>query len=133
MPDNKLTDNEIIKACKNCIHFTTCIFCNGGGCTAKDCGDYIEADLINNLQAENENLYKTINNMASSVGKINEKLPLIKTEAYKECIEMVKKISTKKKIVYVVDVSLQEQETGWLEIREEKLDNLLKELEDDNK
>ncbi len=57
----------------------------------------------------------------------------LQAEAYKECIEKVKAISIKKKIVYVADTSIQEQETGLLEIYEAALDNLLKELVGEDK
>ena len=95
MPDKKLTDAEIVKVleccskpvgenCKECpLHLTDCLKVNI---------DELTLDLINRLQAENDSLYKTINNMASSVGKINEKLPLIIVEAYKEFAERLRSI-----------------------------------------
>ncbi len=80
MNDKKLTDAEIVNALGrlSCKTLNDCKLINAA------------LDLINRLQEENENLYKTINNMDSSVGKINEKLPLIKAEAYKEFAEKVK-------------------------------------------
>ena len=72
MPD-KLTDAEIVKACKNCLHLEVClkhlkaispdtsqeeiniVLMRGGRCK-----NYIDKDLINRLQAENEMLEREI-------------------------------------------------------------------------
>ena len=126
-----MTDNEIKKACKNCIHYTTCIFCNGGGCTAKDCGDYIEANLINRLQAEvkrlenhlamsKKEIKKCVTHYKMACTERNEFLEQLKTakaEAYKECIEKVKE-------------EINKHSYGVLHktVINYKLDNLLKEL-----
>ena len=70
MLDNKLTDNEIIKACNNCLHYEACkgtyysakgdedilydfdgeMYANSG------CEDFQDKDLINRQKTENENL-----------------------------------------------------------------------------
>ena len=55
IPDKKLTDNEVIN-CKNCIHYIVCVFYNAHSQTTKNCGDYLDKDLINRLQAEKEAL-----------------------------------------------------------------------------
>ena len=90
MPD-KLTDSEIVKALECCANYkhTKCKGCPlGEDCmNVSICG--LALDLINRLKEENESLYKTINVMASGVGKINDKLPLIKVEAYKEFAEAI--------------------------------------------
>ena len=120
----KLTDNEIKKVCKNCIHFTTCIFCNGGGgCTAKDCDDYIEADLINRLQAENERLKESnrllINNPILDWQDDWENE--IKAEAYKHCIEKIK--------VELKDINkIQCQDDDYYVLHSTFFDNLLKKI-----
>ena len=88
---------------------------------------------INELQEENEMLKKDnehcLEDYIIKSNAIHKKaLETAKTEAYKECIEKAKELSIKKVISYVADFSIQERETGWFEISEEKLDNLLKEL-----
>lgn len=71
MPDKKLTDSEIIKDCKNCIRYTTCIFCIiGGRSISKDCNDFVELDTINRLQAENERLKDLCADCSMLKGKI---------------------------------------------------------------
>ena len=113
MPDKKLTDSEIVKALECCVE-SDCDNCPWDEQTA--CNEYMKQDVLDlinrlqaensnllcnltslqndltDLQAENESLYKTINTMASGVGKINEKLPLLKAEAYKECVEMLRNL-----------------------------------------
>ena len=86
-------------------------------------------NIINRLQAENKGLREDYTRACAERDLRIVTHDFIKTEAYKECIEKVKAIATKKKIIYVADASIQERETGWLEIQEEKLDNLLKDLE----
>lgn len=83
---------------------------------------------INRLKEENKIL--DLNRRMALLEKesLYDKIKTSKAEAYKECIEKVKEIAIKKKIVYVADASLQEQETGWLEIQEMALDNLLKKI-----
>ena len=105
----------------------------------KRADDYrVMRDRALKAEAENERLFADNQKYLSVMLWGNKKhkkdcIKQIKAEAYKECIEKVKAIAIKKKIVYVADASLQEQEIGWLEIQEEKLDNLLKELGGENK
>ena len=88
MPDKKLTDNEIVKAleccskpvgenCKECpLHLTDCLKVNI---------EELALDLINRLQAENEELKSAINGFRGYEDKI-------KAEAYKEFAERLKTI-----------------------------------------
>ena len=116
MDNNKLTDNEIIKALNEAFD-----------------ENWIILGLINRLQAEKEDYKILYENLKAEHTKTIKAIKQCKAEAYKECVEKVKAIATKRTYVYIADVSLQEQEIGWLEIREDNLDNLLKELVGDNK
>ena len=114
MPDNKLTDNEIIKAlecckgadidCWDCELFDSCKF------TAQQIMRFA-LDLINRLQAQNKELAETIHNLTLEKDTLFDKTEELKAEverlkefvvetrrcdkeikvkAYKECIEKVK-------------------------------------------
>ena len=98
MPDKKPTDSEIVKALECCT--------DGSGT------GLIKAtlDLINRLQAENEELKDTVKVLRVGVEQAHiirkdGKSPFnllkaeIKAEAYKECIEKVKEKSKKTEIV----------------------------------
>ena len=114
MPDKKLTDNDIKKAleccskkiCKQCPNFSEDIECS-------EKLIILALDLINRLQAENEELKSAINGFRGYEDKI-------KAEAYKEFAERLKTEYAKgmnwfkKKESYYVDVG--------------DIDNLLKEL-----
>jgi hypothetical protein len=96
--DKKLTDAEIVKACKDCLHYEACkgtyssakgdedilydfdgeMYANSG------CEDFEDKDLINRLQAEIEQ-YKDYNS------KWIEKCEELKAEVFakeQECIDM---------------------------------------------
>ena len=117
MPDKKLTDNEILQTCKNCLHYKVCVtiykksFKNASmdliECVSNrlnDCENFIDKDLINRLQAENERLKSALtdheygNCVAVKNGLIythtledyDELIGDISAEAYKEFAERVK-------------------------------------------
>ena len=121
MPDKKLTDNEIKKALECCSKDEI------NGLNIFTYGDVpmrsllrYALDLINRLQEENERLDKEVDRLSQVVlyndGVTEMKVEEAKAEAYKECIEKVKDID-------------QCAFDGWIEFPEDKLDNLLKELE----
>ena len=126
MPDKKLTDNEIVKAleCMLGIHnqdiefSIDCRGCAFDGDTlcCENCSDGIAKaalDLINRLQAENEELKSAINGFRGYEDKI-------KAEAYKEFAERVKL-----EFYYEFDELIPS-------IMADRIDNLLKELVGDN-
>ena len=158
MPDKKLTDNEIKIALQCCYATIKeeCEICpNKNTCGEIDV-IASTVDLINRLQAENErlnneisdreishiNLYNEskaeIERLNALIAQTNEQRGAVihaithidetKAEAYKEFAERLKGISIKKVISYITYCSIQEHEIEWLEIKEEELDNLLKEL-----
>ena len=111
MPD-KLKYSEIVKTCKNCLHLEVCLkhlrdiapdtsqeeinlVLMRGGC----CKNFIDKDLINRLQTENERLLQKtqrppdVDPMDFCGVLCNFAEGLIakaKAEAYKECIEKLK-------------------------------------------
>ena len=144
MPD-KLTDEQIKKACKDCLHYEACkgtyysaksdedilydfdgeMYANSG------CEDFKDKDLINRLQAENEELHKKYDDTVlldgNMVQQVHELLIAAKAEAYKECIEKVKEKSCKLNMCHnniVVKTDYQ--------ISGNALNNLLKELVGDD-
>ncbi len=135
MPDKKLTDSEIVKALKEVLEL---MLCDGFAQQASTVRDAL--DLINRLQAENKRLKKEIENLESTqeispeakhfvdtkadkvISLLNEVIKSqeqIKAEAYKECIEKVKK---DKEILLFGDSG------NHYRITDKQLDNLLKEL-----
>ena len=70
MPDKNLTDNENVKACKDCLHYEACkgtyysakgdediLYDFDGEMYAQSgCEEFKDKDLINRLQAENDRL-----------------------------------------------------------------------------
>lgn len=151
MSYSKLTDNDTIKAFECCMRPPKCDDCPYR-IDPRNCKDVLEKSVLNlinrqktqlvkeqnknsklrnernRLQAKNEELLGKTEKLEKQLDdKCDKCIAAEKSKAYKECIKKVKSIAIKKKIVYVADASLQEQETGWLEIQEEKLDNLLKE------
>lgn len=145
---DKLTDSEIVKACKDCLHYEACkgtyssakgdedILCDFDGEMYADsgCEDFKDKNLINRLQAENERLQNILICFMGALGKVRKLddideislIPLmselnkqyrakIKAEAYKECIDMVKKKG--------INIGV-----GEIFITTNTLDNLLKEL-----
>ena len=89
-------------------------------------------DLINHLEAENEELKVNSDSRQININT-NINIPHIKSEAYKEFAENFVKRANKTTIIYVADTTIQEQETGWYQISIADFNNLLKELvgEDD--
>ena len=140
---DKLTDKDIIKALPNMTyggHYCAkCKYDNGKGndrCGLKGCKIARYAlDLINRLQAENERLkeeiciqHKIIDERGVEVLRhdrcirtLHEKLETAKAEAYKECIEKVRKLA--------VGMHPCSDE---LRVFDNDLDNLLKELMGEN-
>ena len=137
MPDKKLTDAEIVKACKDCLHYDAC---KGTYSSAKGdedilyefdgemyaesgCEDFKDKDLINRLQAENERLKVEYEESQKRNSDLVNAFQGYKAEAYKECIEKLKKLME-----------------GWGDLEyyseaikaETDLDNLLKELVGEN-
>ena len=86
-------NKEICKSCQNCIHHCVCGFCNGGGCMAQGCPDYIDNAIINRLQAENNRLNKEIKSVIEC--KFESVTQTAKAEAYEECIEEAKERCSK--------------------------------------
>ena len=84
MTNNKLTNNEIIKALDN-IQNHKWIFAR------TDNGDFIRtgdvADLINRLQAENERLIIRLRKVEHQLDDAMKMYNIIKAEAYKEFAE----------------------------------------------
>lgn len=147
MPDKKLTDNEIVKALECCVlakHICphTCPMLKNKECLAS-LRKYA-LDIINRLQAENENysknnqqmtkdildLYKAleqakaknerlkeVNDSFTDIGKLYSE---IKAEAYKEFAERLKEKITEEYNYF------EEQEYPRARIKD--IDNLLKEL-----
>jgi hypothetical protein len=160
MPDKKLTDTEIVKALECCVKAKTNADCEKlkcpfwikkiGMCRYVNCEQVLYGnalDLINRLQAENEELiYKLecllchatggklskhtypLDTMESCVNDTiqdycDEAIEEAKAEAYKECIEKVKEKSKKSEIVCSGALVT----TSYL-ISAKNLNNLLKEL-----
>ena len=115
MPDKKLTDAEIVKALECCKYEydTKCELCCYNFYSRTGCRSELRRnalDLINRLQAENEELKDTVKVLRVGVEQAHiirkdGKSPFnllkaeIKAEAYKECIEKVKEKSKKTEIV----------------------------------
>lgn len=115
-------------------------------------------DLINRLQAQNKDLAETVHNLIiekdalfdkaeelkAEIERLKTNLNVelenfateydnrIKAEAYKEFAERLRSKAKKTTITYVSDTSIQEYETGWIEISLKDFDNLLKELVGDS-
>ena len=121
--DKKLTDSETVKALECCMDEMGCkkgCPCfdpksKSSHCTAiGDNGlEKLALDLINRLQAENEELLDT----RWSTNQVEKLQNTTRIEAYKECIEKVKEIMHK----YCGDIT------------EDDLNNLLKELVGEDK
>ena len=112
-----MTDNEIVKAlecCNNC-DCGNCPCLTEDGC--KDIDYSVVLDLINRLQAENEKLAMDID--AKQIVAEAEIVRNAKAEAYKECIEKVKK-----KAIDYIEFGDADEELYFIEL----CDNLLKEL-----
>ena len=134
MTDNKLTDNEIIKALEVCSKYTGFKDCEK--CPLKpNCDanvlETLSLDLINRLQAENEKLNKENENLLIRLcKKVNQESKaiekLIKAEAYKECIEKVKMEAENATCVYEPDRP--QADNMVYHISNIRIGNLLKEL-----
>ena len=85
MPD-KLTDSEIVKACKNCLHLEVCLKHLRAiapdtsqeeiNCVLRregNCKNFIDKDLINRLQAENNLLRETNKQLNNSIDFVKVK------------------------------------------------------------
>lgn len=134
--DNKLTDNEIVKALEYCSRqgiTSECERCKVKGCRSELIK--LALDLINRLQAENEEL-KTENQILSqqrfNIFERIEYSDKLKAEAYKECIEKVKEIDLYQFIEeYYQNAELRyEVRRDWFD---EHINNLLKELVGEDK
>lgn len=98
MPDKKLTDNEIVKALDKL--YNTSITATATDFEVLDAkglrrfGFFIKAviDLINRLQEENEGLKSLNKNHKNMISMLNKPFNQIKSEAYKEFSERVKKL-----------------------------------------
>ena len=123
MPDKKLTDNEIIKALECCGAFDDgCTECPYNEIFAVNCINYLckdALDLINRLQEDSSGL-KKVQMQLDDLCKMHN---IIKSEAYKECIEKVKEKSKKTEVVCSGALV-----TMSYAISNKNLDNLLKEL-----
>ena len=104
MPD-KLTDNEIVKALECCKYEydTKCELCCYNFYSRTGCRGELRRnalDLINRLQAENEQLTKDKENLAYSLANAVGQKMTAKAEAYEECIEKLndKSIRSKAKV-----------------------------------
>ncbi len=91
---NQIADNKTVKALRCIAHCNECS-------ETEDCDYYMDNEnlcdnislardtlsLIDRQKSENADLYKTINEMATNVAKINEALPKIRAEACNEFAE----------------------------------------------
>ena len=151
MPDNKLTDNEIVKAlecrvkgkCPECPYFHSypCDKCKKLDKDALDLFNRQNAEIerLNQEIADREishiNLYNEtkaeIDKLNALISETNEqrgvvihaitRIDEVKAEAYKECVEKVKKIINDDTYVVLYKAAINY-----------KLDNLLKELVGEN-
>ena len=93
MTDNKLTDNEIIKALECCSND-----CDGSGCGNCPLGDVYPdceldgqiIDLINRQKAEIERLNKANTSVVEHLKKARRQIKAAKAEAIKEFAERLK-------------------------------------------
>ena len=129
MTDNKLTDNEIIKALECCIkssHFGECFdnkcpLVSEKGCeVGKETLYPYVLDLINRLQAENERLTIRLRKAEHQLDDAMKMYNIIKAEAYKEFAERLKEIAISRYDAF------DEQEYPFVRLTD--LDNLLKKL-----
>lgn len=84
MPDNKLTDSEIMEALKHCANGEHCRFCCFRGITGtvSDCSKNF-LDLINHLQAENERLKAKCENTQIGYNFAEDEIKNLKKDKYK--------------------------------------------------
>jgi uncharacterized protein YaaR (DUF327 family) len=155
MPDKKLTNKEIVKALEHCCENNNCEGCPFDYLTfSSQCASELaikSLDLINHqdqenesLKAENERLKKLLEQCEDNGEYWESKYKTAKAEAYKECIEKVKKEIAEalknnydvrsKRIAKVVIgsadefISYCEGKIDCLRGLDDFLDNLLKEL-----
>ena len=153
--DKKLTDSEIVKACKDCLHYEACkgtyysAKCNedilydfeGEMYASSGCEDFKDKDLINRLQVENERLKKEIDNFDEGKGfifTIDGAEGYFPVEFVKEAIKTYLNIKTAKAEAYK-EFAERLKEKGFFQrlsiikvVSIEDIDNLLKELVGDN-
>jgi hypothetical protein len=111
-----------------------------------------EQKYINSLKEENERVKTLLMRFVDALGKLTNiddvvnlsLIPLmteqnkkfraeLKAEAYKEFAKRLRSKAKKTTITYVTDTSIQEYETGWIEISLKDFDNLLKEMVGEDK
>ena len=127
MPDKKLTDSEIVKALECCIESNSCSKCPFANiadiriCTSEMSKNSL--DLINRLQAENEDFKFLYENLKVEHLETIKAIKYHKAEAYKEFAERLKnetfKIDYCSSIYNVVDV--------------DDIDNLVREMVGEDK
>jgi hypothetical protein len=113
-----LNDNEIKKALECCKYHRECCFCN----YVEECGNkrnltISTLDLINRLEAENEDIKFLYENLKEEHLEIIKAIKHTKAEAYKEFAERVKE----KAVPHYFD-------NCNYAVEIEQIDNLLKEL-----
>lgn len=136
MPD-KLTDNEIVKACENCFHLEVCLknLTNAFPDTSQEeinlvlmlgghCKNFIDKDLINRLKAENEDYKALYEGLKAEHIETIKAIKHYKSEAYEEFAERLKERK------YL-------DETGWSHgehpyiVEEDDIDDVLEKLAGD--
>ena len=109
MLDNKLTDNEIIKALECC--YTTenpwenpcknCPLCDVEECNDVLMAEYVK-DLINRLQAQNKDLAETVHNLTIEKDALFDKAEELKAEV----VRLNALVKTKNKLIKGLDQSI---------------------------
>lgn len=126
MPDKKLTDSEIVKALECCADEGTicreCCFLKESECIAAKSKSAL--DLVNRLQAKNENLENQATTLTKSISELTNEIErqrkdkedaflfaadivaadkMLKAEEYKECIARVNEIITENYNKHIFD------------------------------
>ena len=86
-------------------------------------------DEIAEQQAEIERLQKQLK---EGIDLSDDVFKIVKSEAYREFADKVKKISKEVTVPYIADTTIQEHKTGMFWYTAEGFDNLLKELTEKN-
>lgn len=127
MTENRLTDNEIIKALESCnalVKMRTCKTCPlytfEGCCTAEMLRQTV--DLINRQKEEltkNEKIIKAANDLIDcqkkEIERLLQKLQQPQSEAVKECLDKIE----------LMDVS---ESDNYIMVKKNEFDNLVKEM-----
>lgn len=126
-----MTDERIIK----CLEYKTKVSCELCDlkpdiyCQTCNIGLLKQSlDLINRQKAEFERLKNAYKQCAWERDTFLEQIKTAKTEAIKEFVERLKKISKEITIPYIADTTIQEMKTGMFWFGIEDFNNLVKEM-----